>query len=81
MSPGYEGETGEMCPQKFTSRVFYPPREVIFFSSNSSQHIREGNVFILKNYTKKIDITAGKKGANTAGDARIYLSTRDSRAC
>ena len=33
--PGYEGKTGEICPQTSTSRVFYPPRRR-FFLLNSS---------------------------------------------
>ena len=78
MSPGYEGETGGKCVPKNSRHEFFTPPDVVFFRQ-ILQHIREGNANILKITRKKIDVTAGKKGANTAGDARIYLSTRDSR--
>ena len=77
MSPDMRVKQGKCVPKNSRHEFFTPP-DVVFFRQ-ILQHIREGNVYILKNYTKEMDVTAGKKGANTAGDARIYLSTRDSR--
>ena len=51
--PGYEGETGKICPQKSTSRVFTPPEVFFFFVKFFNLDEEEAQYIFLKLTRKK----------------------------